>query len=139
MTVSYTSTKPTIYLIDGLNLVRSFLARFGATEDNITSEFLDDLANISASPRYCMNEYHVIFDGGYRSVGPLYRNGVHISFSEEYSADELIYQQADYLHQSGQRVIVVTSDRELQDSIRELGVKTLFCQKFYASLRIDEK
>ena len=110
----YVSTKPTIYLIDGLNLVRSFLYEFARTEEEVTADFLDFLADISQDEHYAMHQYEVIFDGSFRPVGPLYRGGVHISFSEEDSADQIIYERADYLSQTGQRVIAVTDDRILQ-------------------------
>ena len=135
----YTSTKPTIYLIDGLNLVRSFLYEFSRSEEEVTADFLDFLAEVSQDARYRMNTYEVIFDGTFRPVGPLYRGGVHISFAEEDSADQVICQQAGYLAQTGQRVIAVTDDRQLQATLKELGVKSLFCRKFYTSLKLPEK
>ena len=135
----YVSTKPTIYLIDGLNLVRSFLYEFARTEEEVTADFLDFLADISQDEHYVMHQYEVIFDGSFRPVGPLYRGGVHISFSEEDSADQIIYERADYLSQSGQRVIAVTDDRILQESLKKLGVKTLFCRKFYNGLKTFDK
>ena len=135
----YTSTKPTIYLIDGLNIVRSFLYEFARTEDDVTADFLDFLEEVSQSERYCMHTYEVIFDGSFRPVGPLYRGGVHISFTEAASADQIICERADYLAQTGQRVIAVTDDRQLQEALRELGVKSLFCRKFYNSLKLPEK
>lgn len=135
----YVSTKPTIYLIDGLNLVRSFLYEFARTEEEVTADFLDFLADISQDEHYAMHRYEVIFDGSFRPVGPLYRGGVHISFSEEDSADQIIYERADYLSQSGQRVIAVTDDRILQESLKKLGVKTLFCRKFYNGLKTFDK
>lgn len=135
----YTSTKPTIYLIDGLNLVRSFLYEFSRSEEEVTADFLDFLAEVSLDERYRMNTYEVIFDGTFRPVGPLYRGGVHISFAEEDSADQVICQQADYLAQTGRRVIAVTDDRQLQATLKELGVKSLFCRKFYTSLKLPEK
>ena len=135
----YTTTKPTIYLIDGLNLVRSFLYEFARTEEETTADFLDFLEEVSLDERYCMHTYEVIFDGSFRPVGPLRRGGVHISFTEGDSADEIICERAGYLAQTGQRVIVVTDDRQLQDTLRELGVKSLFCRKFYHSLKLTEK
>ena len=135
----YTSTKPTVYLIDGLNLVRSFLYQFARTEEDVTAEFLDFLAEISQHERYAMHTYEVIFDGTYRTVGPLYRGGVHISFSEDATADQIIYERADYLNQNGRRVIAVTDDRLLQEDLKKLGVKTLFCRKFYNGLKVPEK
>ena len=135
----YVSTKPTVYLIDGLNLVRSFLYQFARTEEEVTEDFLEFLSEISLDDRYAMHRYEVIFDGSFRPVGPLYRGGVNISFSEDASADQIIYEQANYLAQSGQRVIAVTDDRLLQDDLKRLGVKTLFCRKFYNGLKTAEK
>ena len=135
----YTSTKPTIYLIDGLNLVRSFLYEFARPEEEVTADFLDFLEEVSQTSRYSMHTYEVIFDGTFRPVGPLQRGGVHISFSEENTADQIICEQAEFLAQSGQRVVAVTDDRQLQTTLRELGVKSLFCRKFYNGLKLPEK
>ena len=135
----YTSTKPTIYLIDGLNLVRSFLYECARSEEDVTADFLDFLEEMSCDPRYSMHSYEVIFDGTFRPVGPLYRAGVHISFAEENSADQVIYEQASYLAQTNQRVIAVTDDRALQEDLKALGVKTQFCRKFYTHFKPSEK
>ncbi len=135
----YTSTKPTIYLIDGLNLVRSFLYEFARTEEEVTADFLDYLEDMSCDERYSMHTYEVIFDGAFRPVGPLYRGGVHISFTEENSADQIIYERAGYLSQTNQRVIAVTDDRALQEDLKALGVKVQFCRKFYNSFKPSEK
>ena len=135
----YVTTKSTLYLIDGLNLVRSFLYEFARSEEDVTADFLDFLTDISMDEHYSMHQYEVIFDGSYRPLGPLYRGGVHISFSEEESADQIIYERAAYAAQTGQRVIAVTDDRQLQADLKKLGVKSLFCRKFYNSLKIQEK
>ena len=135
----YITTKPTVYLIDGLNLVRSFLYEFARSEEEVTNDFLDFLTEMSQDPRYEMHTYEVIFDGTFRPVGPLYRAGVHISFAEENSADEVIYEHASYLAQTNQRVIAVTDDRGLQDNLKALGVKVQFCRKFYNSFKPAEK
>ena len=135
----YTTTKPTIYLIDGLNLVRSFLYEFARSEEEVTADFLDFLTDMSQDPRYNMHTYEVIFDGSFRPVGPLYRGGVHISFSEGMSADQTIYERANYLSQTNQRVIAVTDDRGLQEDLKKLGVKVQFCRKFYNSFKPSEK
>lgn len=135
----YTTTKPTIYLIDGLNIVRSFLYEFARSEDEVTADFLDFLETASLDERYAMHTYEVIFDGSFRPVGPLYRGGVHISFTEGDSADQIICERAGYLAQTGQRVIAVTDDRQLQETLRTLGVKSLFCRKFYNSFKLSEK
>jgi len=136
---AYVSTKPTVYLIDGLNLVRSFLYEFARTEEEVTADFLDFLSDISQDEHYNMHEYEVIFDGPFRPVGPLYRGGVHISFSESETADQIIYERADYLNQSGRRVIAVTDDRLLRENLKKLGVKAQFCRKFYNGLKTFEK
>ena len=135
----YTSTKTTIYLIDGLNLVRSFLCEFARSEEEVTADFLDFLEEMSCDERYNMNTYEVIFDGTFRPVGPLYRAGVHISCAEENSADEIIYERANYLAQTNQRVIAVTDDRLLQEDLKKLGIKVQFCRKFYNSFKPSEK
>ena len=136
---TYTSTKPTTYLIDGCNLVRSFLYEFARSEDEVTADFLDFLEDMSRGPRYAMHTYEVIFDGTFRPVGPLQRAGVHISFAEENTADQVIYERASYAAQTGQRVIAVTDDRALQEDLKELGIKVLFCRKFYNSFRPTDK
>ena len=135
----YVTTKPTIYLIDGLNLVRSFLWQFARTEEDVTADFLDFLEEASLDEKYAMHEYRVVFDGAFRPVGPLYRGGVHVVFSEDITADDYIFQEADYLSQNGTRVIAVTSDRDLQARLKDIGVKALFCQKFYNSLKLSSR
>ncbi len=130
----YQTTKPTTYLIDGSNLVRSFLYEFARTEDEVTADFLDTLAEISQDDNHIIHTYEVIFDGTFRPIGPLYRGGVHISFSEGDSADQHIFERANYLAQTNQRVIAVTDDRQLQEQLHGLGVKTQFCRKFYNTL-----
>ena len=135
----YTSTKPTVYLIDGLNIVRSFLYEFARSEEEVTADFLDFLEEVSFDERYRMHTYEVIFDGSFRPIGPLYRGGIHISFTEADTADQIICERASFLAQSGQRVIAVTDDRQLQQTLKELGVKSLFCRKFYNSLKLAGK
>ncbi len=135
----YITTKPTIYLIDGLNLVRSFLYEFARPEEDVLADFLDFLAEMSVDPRYEMHTYEVILDGTFRPVGPLQRGGVHISFSESLSADEMIYERAGYLVQTNRRVLAVTDDRALQEDLKKLGVKTQFCRKFYTHFKPSEK
>ena len=131
----YISTKPTVYLIDGLNIVRSFLHEFSRSEEEVTEDFLDFLTEMSSQEQYALHEYHVIFDGPFRPIGPLYRAGVHISFSEGESADQIIREQALFLHNSRRRVIAVTDDRALQADLKEMDVKAIFCKKFYNSFK----
>jgi len=131
----YLSTKPTLYLIDGLNLVRSFLYEFARSEEDVTADFLDFLAEAAQSENFCMHQYEVIFDGPYRPLGALVRGNVHLSFTDGESADQIIYERACYAAQAAQRVIAVTDDRQLQDMLKQAGVKTQFCRKFYTHLK----
>ena len=112
----YVTTKSTLYLIDGLNLVRSFLYEFARSEEDVTADFLDFLTDISMDEHYSMHQYEVIFDGSYRPLGPLYRGGVHISFSEEESADQIIYERAAYAAQTGQQKPVCTASGDVGGS-----------------------
>ena len=132
--MDYTSTKPTLYIIDGHNFVRSCLMAGPENEETVTREFLDWLEEISGTETYRGSFFRVIFDGTYRPVGAISRRALHVSFAESVTADELIFEQAQYLHDNGERVAVVTSDRRLQTDLREEGIKTIFCQKFYDKL-----
>ena len=130
----FISKKPTIYIIDGTNFVRSCLNADGGNEDAVTKEFLDFLDEVSRTETYSGSFFRVIFDGSYRPVGPTAREALKVTFAESVTADELIYEQAKYLHDHGERVAVVSSDRRLLEDAREAGVKTMFCQKFFNKL-----
>ena len=58
---------------------------------------------------------------------------VSAQFAESFAADELILETAEYLHKNNIRVIVITSDLELGARVRDLGVKTMHCAKFFNS------
>lgn len=133
------SGKPTIYIIDGLNFVRSFLMGHYDEEDAVTKDFLSWIENASSHEMFDGSVFRVIFDGGYRNIGPTLRGGVKITFSESLTADEVISESAVYLHESGQRVCVVTSDRSLQQDLRVSGVKTVFCEKFFNSVNTQTR
>ena len=81
----YTSTKPTIYLIDGLNLVRSFLYEFARSEEEVTADFLDFLEEMSGDERYRMHTYEVIFFFDDRLLQEdLKRLGVKVQFCRKF-------------------------------------------------------
>jgi len=103
-------------------------------EEAVTKEFLDMLEEISETGNFSGSFFRVIFDGAYRPVGATLRRAIHVTFAEDFTADELIFEQAEFLHNEGKRVIVITSDRGLQADLKEAGVKTMFCQKFYNNL-----
>ena len=129
--MAFSSTKPTIYIIDGHNFVRSCLCAAAENEEAVTKEFLDRLEEISETDKYYDSFFRVIFDGSYRPLGPTARRAMKITFGEGVSADELILEQAQYLYNNGERVAVITSDRALQTQLREAGIKTMYCEKFY--------
>lgn len=130
----YTSRKPTIYIIDGHNFVRSCLMAAPENEEDVTKEFLDRLEEVSETETYYGSFFRVIFDGSYRQVGVTRRRALNVTFAESVTADELIFEQAQYLYNKGERVAVITSDRSLQADLKEAGIKTMFCQKFYNNL-----
>ncbi|MGB2578491.1 hypothetical protein AAIR98_000410 [Elusimicrobium simillimum] len=127
----YISRKAIIYIIDGHNFVRSCLNAEPANEEAVTKEFLNWLEELSDTEIYYDSFFRVIFDGSYRPVGATARRALKVTFAESETADNLIYEQAYYLYNRGERVVVVTSDRGLQSDVREHGIKTMFCQKFF--------
>jgi predicted RNA-binding protein with PIN domain len=130
----YISKKPTLYIIDGHNFVRSCLMAEAGNEEETTKEFLDWLEEMSETENYYDSFFRVIFDGTFRPLGATLRRAVKVTFAEELTADELIYEQAQYLYNTGERIAVVSSDRTLQEDLKNIGVKTIFCHKFFNML-----
>jgi predicted RNA-binding protein with PIN domain len=132
----YTSKKPATYLIDGLNFIRSFIARGAAAdEEALTAELISWLDELGQSELAGSN-FRLILDGGYRSVGPTRTPRVSALFTEDTTADQIIFESAQYLRQSGRRVIVITSDRQLTAEVSALGVKVISCAKFFNTFKI---
>lgn len=125
------STKPTVYLIDGLNFVRGFLYRDFESEEHKVKKFTDWLGNLSRLDTFMTCEFRVIFDGVYRDVGSTIRENLLVSFAGDVKADELLLEQAVYLKSTGKRVTVVTSDGNLTDRAKIEKIKVLTCSKFY--------
>ncbi len=126
------SKKPTIFIIDGLNFVRSFLFK-GITnkEDQASRELIFWLEDLTHT-ELIGSTFRVIFDGSFRNISQRECQNVDAIFTEEITADELILEQATYLNRQGQRVSVITSDRELAQKIREQKIKTINCSKFFS-------
>lgn len=127
----HTSKKPAVYIIDGLNFVRSYLTN-GANlnEESLTSElilWLDDLGR----GRLYGSDFRLILDGSFRNLGQKNASSVYVKFTEDITADEIILEQAEFLHSSNTRVIVVSSDLELTSRLRSYGIKTMGCSKFF--------
>jgi len=126
-----TSTKQAIYLIDGLNFIRTFLYGNGSVnEENLTAELISWLDELGSNKLYG-SEFRLFLDGSFRNVGPIKTSCVNTTFTEEYSADDLIIEQAEFYKSTLKRAFVVTSDMELAKKIKDIGIKTISCSKFF--------
>ena len=124
------STKPTIYLIDALNFLRSFL-QVPKQDEEKTLRALISALNDASSEDFKGSTFRLIIDGGFRNIGPTSPENVDALFSEDQTADEIILEQALYLKRAARRVCVVTYDRGITNNLREEGIKTLSCEKFF--------
>jgi len=129
------SKKPTIYLIDGLNYVRSHMDAMGAGEEQSVMMFLDWLEQAACSERFAGSSMRIVLDGGYRSVGPTVRENMKIDFSDGERADDVLLEQAIYLKQAGRRAVLVTSDGALLERAESEGLRTMYCAKFQSFCR----
>ena len=130
------SKKPTIYIIDGLNFVRSFLFKGISNKEEQASRelafWLEDLTHTELPG----SSFRIIFDGTFRDISQRQCQNVDAIFTEAITADELILEQATFLHRQGQRVNVITSDRELAQKLREEKIKTISCSKFFSDFSV---
>lgn len=130
------SKKPTIYIIDGLNFVRSFLFKGISNKEEQASRelafWLEDLTHTELPG----STFRIIFDGTFRDISQRQCQNVDAIFTEAITADELILEQATFLHRQGQRVNVITSDRELAQKLREEKIKTISCSKFFSDFSV---
>ena len=130
------SKKPTIYIIDGLNFVRSFLFHgISSKEEQASRELILWLEELTHT-ELIGSTFRVIFDGTFRNISQRNCQNVDAIFTEEITADELILEQASFLHRQGQRVNVITSDRELAQNLREQKIKTINCSKFFSDFSV---
>ena len=126
------SKKPTIFIIDGLNFVRSFLFKgISDKEEQASRELIFWLEDLTQT-ELIGSSFRVIFDGSFRNISQRQCQNVDAIFTEEITADELILEQANYLNRQGQRISVITSDRELAQKLRESKIKTINCSKFFS-------
>ena len=130
------SRKPTIFIIDGLNFVRSFLFKgISDKEEQASRELIFWLEDLTHT-ELIGSTFRVIFDGTFRNISQRNCQNVDAIFTEEITADELILEQATYLNSQGQRVSVITSDRELAQKLREQKIKTINCSKFFSDFSV---
>lgn len=128
------SGKPSVFCIDGLNFIRSYVLPGSGykSDDECANALLDWLESVSCTDKFKNAEFRVVFDGGYRNIGSLMRGRVHAQFSDSDSADDVLLEQALYLKDnSPEKVWLVTSDGALVSRAREYGVKTLYCPVFH--------
>ncbi len=124
------STKPTIYLIDALNFLRSYLQVPQKDEEKTLRAMIAALNEI-ANEEFKGSTFRLIIDGGFRNIGPTSPENVDALFAEDQTADEVILEQAIYLKNSAKRVCVVSYDKGITDILRREGIKILSCGKFF--------
>ena len=129
------SKKPTIYLIDGLNYVRSHMDAMGENEDEAMRNFLDWLEETANCDGMSGSQMRVVLDGGYRNVGLTVRGGLKIDFSDGEHADDVLLEHALYLKQVGRRAVLVSSDGALLERAKSEGLRTMYCEKFQSLCR----
>lgn len=128
------STKPSVYCIDVLNLVRRGECATPGDDDTGIRGLLA-LLEAAAASLHPSSEFRLFLDGGGRRLPVRAGYGVSVHFSEGESADELILDAARYLKSAGRRAVVVSSDMELLGLAREEGVKCVECDVFLSFCR----
>ncbi len=153
--VNRLSTKATVYLIDGCNLIRSAWNQdpfFDFLEAE--TEFFDWLANVCDIDDLSSSTFRIVMDGGYRPMKHNFNNSaetlppaysprgeshdsqaggrVDIVFTDDGTADDWIVERAYYFKTKNIRAVAITSDRELSDSLKADGTNCVSCKKFIA-------
>ena len=123
------STKATVYLIDALNFLRSYLQVPKPEEEKTLCALISALSDNSFDFKGA--SFRLIIDGGFRNIGPTSPANVDALFSEDRTADEVILEQALYLKNANKRVCVVTYDTDIIQNLRGEGIKILSCAKFF--------
>ena len=124
------SSKPTVYCIDGSNLVRSNWGDSSPGDDDTDAgEFLEWLNEAAGTPGLTSSRFRVIFDGSYRNLCARRTEKIMVYFSEGEKADDLLLEQASFLKR-GTRVVIVTSDKCLMDRAGNGGINCVWCAKF---------
>lgn len=126
------------YLIDATNLIRRvYIGRRAspAEEEGYARDFLDWTAWLAArySPQH---SFRVVFDGFPRSYDVPKTEGLDTFFGKEGGADRVLLDQARYLAASGQKVVVVTADGELQDLAMQEGAQALLPEEFLKKFKM---
>ncbi len=129
--MSRLSTKETIYLIDGCNLIRSAWKQnpffdFSQAE----GEFFYWLDSVCALEELASSTFRIIMDGGYRPIGHKFSSAVNVVFTDDETADDWIVERAYYFKSENIRTVAITSDRELTERLKADGTNCIACKKF---------
>ena len=125
------STKATVYLIDGCNLIRSAWNQnpfFDFIEAE--TEFFQWLENVCDIDDLSSSTFRVVMDGGYRPIKHNLHSSVNIVFTDDGSADDWIVERAYYFQSKNIRTVAITSDRELTERLKADGTNCVSCKKF---------
>jgi len=120
------SSKPTVYLIDGSN----FSLRFGDSPSaELENEFVDWFKTASALDMMRGSEFRITFDGPCRRKFPP-GLPIIIYYTDSEPADELLLERGYFMRKTGQRAVIISSDRELRERARRDSILTMTCEQF---------
>jgi len=122
------SLKKTTYIIDGMNFYFSVFNDFFGNREKMEKDFYEWLNSVS--DLFSESEFLVILDGSFRTSG-MKNSNIRIIFADPDDADNRIIEQAKFYDYNHQRCSVISDDRELCGHIKEIGIKTISCKKFY--------
>ncbi|MBP7796707.1 MAG: hypothetical protein KA059_08045 [Elusimicrobiales bacterium] len=128
------SFKKTTYIIDGMNFYYSVFNDFFGNREKMERDFYEWLNYVS--DLFSESEFLVILDGSFRSKIATNAN-IRIIFADPDDADNRIIEQAKFYDYDHQRCRVISDDRELCSYIKEIGIKTIGCKKFYNLITKD--
>ena len=134
------SSKATVYLIDGSNFSRSFWSgNQGGKPDEIETEFLNWLDEISRLEALSSSSFRVVFDGEFRPVRALPNSSINIYFSGHESADDFLLERSYFLSVEGARCVIISNDREIREKAAGEKVLSMPCDIFYRLCDLELK
>lgn len=129
--MSRLSTKETVYLIDGCNLIRSAWNQDPFFDFiQAEGEFFDWLDNVCDIDDLNSSTFRIIMDGGYRPIGHKFSPAVNVVFTDDETADDWIVERAYYFKSKNIRSVAITSDRGLTERLKADGTNCISCKKF---------
>lgn len=125
------TTKSTIYLIDGCNLIQS--SRGHGSSFNLKEaeeKFFEWLEGICDIENFRSSTFRIIMDGGFRSINKNIHPAINVVFTDNESADDWIVERAYYFKTKNIRTVAVSSDRGLIERLKADGINCIPCKKF---------